>query len=51
MTSPPHIRHCIDLIRDAQIYQPDIITEVKNEEGGCDRVWDVTYLRRLAELT
>ena len=33
-TSPPHIRHCIDLIRQSLICKPDTTVEVKNEELG-----------------
>ena len=34
MASPPHIRHCIDLLRQTLMCQPDITVELKNEELG-----------------
>ena len=32
--SPAHIRHCIDLLRQALMCQPDTTVELKNEELG-----------------
>jgi hypothetical protein len=32
--SGPHIRHCIDLLRNVLMCQPDLTLEVKNEELG-----------------
>ena len=32
--SSPHIRHCIDLLRQALMCQPDTTVELKNEELG-----------------
>lgn len=34
MGSPPHLRHCVDLIRQALICQLDLTREVKDEEAG-----------------
>lgn len=34
MSSPPHIRHCIDLLRRALMCQPDTTVEVKDEVTG-----------------
>lgn len=34
MASPPHIRHCIDLLRQSLMCQPDTTVELKNEEIG-----------------
>lgn len=34
MSSPPHIRHCIDLLRQSLMCQPDTTIEVKDEELG-----------------
>lgn len=34
MSSPPHIRHCIDLIRQSLMCQPDLTVELKEEELG-----------------
>ena len=34
MSSPPHIRHCIDLIRHSLMCQPDLTVELKEEELG-----------------
>ena len=34
MASPPHVRHCIDLIRQALMCQPDLTLEVKDEAKG-----------------
>jgi len=34
MSSPPHIRHCIDLIRHSLMCQPDLTIELKEEELG-----------------
>jgi len=34
MASPPHIRHCIDLIRQSLMCQPDTTIELKDEEVG-----------------
>lgn len=34
MSSPPHIRHCIDLLRQSLMCRPDMTVEVKNEEVG-----------------
>ena len=34
MSSPPHIRHCIDLLRNALMCQPDMTVEVKDDEIG-----------------
>lgn len=34
MISPPHIRHCIDLLRHALICNPDLTVEVKDKEAG-----------------
>lgn len=34
MSSPSHIRHCIDLLRNALICQPDTTVEVKNKDIG-----------------
>ena len=34
MSSPVHIRHCIDLIRQTLMCQPDTTIEVKDEDQG-----------------
>ena len=34
MYSPPHIIHCIDLIRQSLMCQPDLTIEVKDPEIG-----------------
>ncbi len=34
MSSPRHIAHCIDLIRQSLMCQPDTTIEVKNESVG-----------------
>lgn len=34
MASPPHIRHCIDLLRQTLMCQPDVTIEVKDESLG-----------------
>jgi len=34
MYSPPHIRHCIDLLRQTLICQPDTTIEIKNKDIG-----------------
>ena len=34
MASPPHVRHCIGLIRLALMCQPDLTLEVKDETRG-----------------
>lgn len=34
MQSPPHIRHCIDLIRHSLMCQPDITVEIKDPDVG-----------------
>ncbi|ROW01491.1 hypothetical protein VSDG_02065 [Cytospora chrysosperma] len=34
MISPPHIRHCVDLLRLALMCKPDLTVEVKDEEAG-----------------
>ena len=34
MASPPHIRHCIDLLRQTLMCRPDLTIEVKDEEIG-----------------
>ncbi|ROW11338.1 hypothetical protein VMCG_01226 [Cytospora schulzeri] len=34
MISPPHIRHCVDLLRLALMCQPDLTVEVKDDEAG-----------------
>lgn len=34
MASPPHIRHCIDLLRHALMCQPDLTVEVKDDTAG-----------------
>ena len=34
MSSPPHVRHCIDLIRNSLICQPDTTVEIKDKEIG-----------------
>lgn len=34
MASPPHIRHCIDLLRNALMCQPDLTVEVKDATAG-----------------
>lgn len=34
MISPPHIRHCVDLLRQALICSPDLTVEVKDEAAG-----------------
>ncbi|KAF2233441.1 hypothetical protein EV356DRAFT_448274 [Viridothelium virens] len=34
MSSPPHIRHCIDLIRQSLMCQPDLTVELKEKELG-----------------
>lgn len=34
MSSPPHIRHCIDLIRHSLMCRPDLTVEIKEEELG-----------------
>lgn len=31
MASPPHVRHCIDLLRQSLMCNPDVTIEVKNE--------------------
>ena len=33
-TSEAHIKHCIDLLRQALMCQPDTTIEIKNEELG-----------------
>jgi hypothetical protein len=32
--SPPHFRHCVDLIRQGLMCQPDLTIEVKDSGGG-----------------
>lgn len=34
MSSPAHIRHCIDLLRQSLMCQPDTTIEVKDKEIG-----------------
>jgi hypothetical protein len=34
MASPPHIRHCIDLLRQSLMCNPDLTIEVKNDTVG-----------------
>ena len=34
MSSPSHIRHCIDLLRQSLMCRPDTTVEIKNEELG-----------------
>lgn len=34
MSSPPHIRHCIDLLRQSLMCQPDTTIEVKDDKLG-----------------
>lgn len=34
MASPPHFRHCIDLLRQSLMCQPDMTIETKNETIG-----------------
>jgi hypothetical protein len=34
MSSPPHIQHCIDLLRHSLMCQPDTTVEIKNKEIG-----------------
>ncbi|KAL6721251.1 hypothetical protein ACLMJK_000353 [Lecanora helva] len=34
MSSPSHIRHCVDLLRQSLMCRPDTTIEVKNEELG-----------------
>lgn len=34
MSSPPHIRHCIDLLRQALMCRPDLTVEVKDMGAG-----------------
>ena len=34
MARPPHIRHCIDLLRQALMCRPDLTIEEKDEELG-----------------
>ena len=34
MSSPPHIRHCIDLLRNALMCQADTTIETKDDELG-----------------
>ena len=34
MSSPTHIRHCIDLLRHSLMCQPDLTVEVKDEAKG-----------------
>ncbi len=34
MNSAPHVRHCIDLIRQSLICRPDTTVEVKDEKVG-----------------
>jgi hypothetical protein len=34
MASPPHIRHCIDLLRQTLMCHPDLTIEEKDEELG-----------------
>ena len=34
MASLPHIRHCIDLLRQSLMCQPDLTVEIKNIELG-----------------
>ncbi|KAF7903118.1 hypothetical protein EAE99_012144 [Botrytis elliptica] len=34
MASPPHIRHCIDLLRQSLMCQPDLAIEEKDQEKG-----------------
>jgi hypothetical protein len=34
MISPPHIRHCLDLLRQSLMCYPDTTVEQKDEEAG-----------------
>ena len=34
MISPPHVRHCIDLLRQRLMCAPDMTVEVKDEAAG-----------------
>jgi len=34
MARPPHIRHCVDLLRQALMCRPDLTIEEKNDELG-----------------
>ena len=34
MTSPSHVRHCIDLVRNSLMCLPDLTIEVKDEARG-----------------
>lgn len=46
MASPPHIRHCIDLIRQSLMCQPDLTVEVKNVSLGGVTGFGTTHLCR-----
>jgi len=34
MSSPPHVRHCLDLLRQSLMCYPDTTVEKKDEEAG-----------------
>jgi hypothetical protein len=34
MSSPPHVRHCIDLLRQSLMCHADRTVEVKDDKGG-----------------
>lgn len=34
MVSPPHIRHCVDLLRQALTCKPDLTMELKDDAAG-----------------
>ena len=52
MSSPPHIRHCIDLIRHSLMCQPDLTVELKEEALGGVRGFGTEHqCRDWGELT
>lgn len=49
--SPPHMRHCIDLLRQSLMCSPDLTVEVKNETlGGVTGFGTVHQCRDWAQL-
>ncbi|KIW86203.1 hypothetical protein Z517_01598 [Fonsecaea pedrosoi CBS 271.37] len=50
MISPRHISHCVDLLRQALMCQPDLTVEVKDERGGVTGFGTVHQCKDWAQL-
>lgn len=46
MASPPHVRHCIDLLRQSLMCTPDVTVETKEEELGGVRGFGTEHVCR-----